>query len=55
MAQVAQIGCGVTSLEILKSHLDMILDTLLWVSLLEQGLERMTQRSLPSLPMSAIL
>ena len=33
-----QRGCGVSSLEIFQSHLDVALDTLLWVFLLEQGL-----------------
>ena len=37
-------GCGLSSLEIFQSHLDTALGTLLWVSLLEQGLE---QRYLP--------
>jgi len=31
-------GCGVSSLEISSSHLDMALRTLLWVARLEQGL-----------------
>ncbi len=33
-------GCGVSSLEIFQSRLDVALGTLLWVSLLEQGLGR---------------
>ena len=33
--------CGVSSLEISKSHLDTAPGTLLWVSLLEQGLGHM--------------
>ena len=36
LAQVAQRGYEVSSLEISKSYLDMVLDTLLWISLLEQ-------------------
>ncbi len=31
-------GCGVSSLEIFKNHLDMGLGTLLWVFLFEQAL-----------------
>lgn len=30
-------SCGVSPLEILQSHLDVALGSLLWVSLLEQG------------------
>jgi len=41
-AQAAQRGCGVSSLEMFRSHLD----TLLWVSLLEQGLDLVTSRGL---------
>ena len=41
-AQVAQRSCGVSSLEMFRSHLD----TLLWVSLLEQGLDLVTSRGL---------
>ena len=29
------------SLQVFKSHLDMVLGNLLWVSLLEQGLDQM--------------
>lgn len=32
-----QAGCGVSSLEIFKSHLHVVLGAVLWVSLLEQG------------------
>lgn len=39
---------GVLSLEISKSHLDMGLGALLWVSLLEWWLDRWTQRWFPS-------
>ena len=35
---VAQRGCGMFSFEISRSHLDVGLGTLLWVSLLERGL-----------------
>ena len=38
LAQAAQRGCGVSSWEISKSRLDVGLGSLLWVSLLEQGL-----------------
>jgi len=38
---IAQKICGVTSLEIFKIHLGMILGTLLGVSLLEQVLDKM--------------
>ena len=34
-------GCGVSSLEIFQSRLDTALGTVLWVSLLEQGLGHM--------------
>ena len=47
-AQVAQRGCGVSSVEIFKSHLHVGLGTLLWLSLLEQGWATGTQRSLPT-------
>jgi len=43
LAQVAQRGSGV-SLGILRSHLDVVLVSLLWVCLLEQALDRMTSR-----------
>jgi len=35
LAQVAQRGCGVSSLEIFKSHLDIVLGNQLLVALLE--------------------
>lgn len=38
--QVAQRGCGVSSLQSFKSHQNVILGTLLEVTLLEQGLEQ---------------
>lgn len=44
--EAAQRGGGVTSLEISKSRLDVVLGTLLWVALIELGLEQM----LPELP-----
>lgn len=34
-----QIDCGADSLEIFRSHVDMVLGTLFWVSLLEQGFD----------------
>lgn len=40
-------GCGVSCLEISKSCLDVVLRTLLWVSLLEWGWTEWTQKSLP--------
>ena len=39
-------GCEISSLEISKSCLDVVLGNLLMVSLPEQGLEQMTSRSL---------
>lgn len=39
-------GCGVSSVEIFQSQVNMVLDTLLWVSLLEQGLDLVTSRGL---------
>ena len=45
-------GCRVSSLRIFQSHLDVVLGTLLWVSLLEKDLGRGTQSSLTA---SAIL
>lgn len=42
-------GCEVSSLEISKSHLDVVLCNLLWVALLEQGYwTRWLQRSFPT-------
>ena len=37
LAQTARRGCGVFSLEISKSRLDVALGNLFWVSLLGQG------------------
>ena len=37
-------------MEIFKSHLDVVLDTLFWVTLLSRGWARWTQRSLPTSP-----
>lgn len=54
-AQVAQRSCEVSSLECFKSHQDVILGTLLEVTLLEQGLEQVDP-DVPSHPnQSAIL
>jgi len=39
-------GCGISTLEIFKCHLDMALGPLLCVSLLEQGLARWTRKFL---------
>lgn len=50
-----QRGCGVSSLQSFKSHQDVILGTLLEVTLLEQGLEQVDPY-VPSQPnQSAIL
>jgi len=46
LAQAAQGGCGVSSSGISKSQLNVVLTSLLWVSLLEQGLGQMD----PELP-----
>jgi len=47
LAQVAQRGCGVSSLEIFKSHLDMVvLGNLRWVFLPKYGLDKMAFRGL---------
>lgn len=32
-----QRGCGISSLQIIKSYQDLVLVSLLWVALLEQG------------------
>ena len=48
-------GCGVSSLEMSKSHLDMGLGTLLWVFQLEQQLGQMDLEGLVSLSSSRIL
>ena len=45
-------GCGVSSLEVSRSHLAVGLGTLLWVALLQWGWDRGIQRALPA---SAIL
>ena len=37
LAQAAQRGGGVSSLEIFRGYLDVVLRTLLWAALLEQG------------------
>lgn len=52
LAPVAQRGSRVSSLKIFRSCLDMGLSNLLWVSLIEQGLEQMDQEVLlhPSHP-----
>jgi len=43
-------GCGVSSLQIFRRCLDMVLDPLFWVSLLEQGLGQMD----PEIPANLI-
>uniref|UniRef100_A0A8V0XKA3 Methionine aminopeptidase n=1 Tax=Gallus gallus TaxID=9031 RepID=A0A8V0XKA3_CHICK len=40
-------GCGVSSLEMCKSHLDVVLGTLLWVALWSRGWSRWTQKCQP--------
>jgi len=57
LAQVAQRAgeSGVSSLEIFKSHLDVVLGSLLWVSLLEQGLEQMDSEVPANLSQSVML
>ena len=40
LEQVAQTGLGVSTLEIFRSHLDLGLSNLLWVSFLELGLDQ---------------
>jgi len=45
-------GCGVSSLEVSRSHLAVGLGTLLWVALLQRGWDWGIQRALPA---SAIL
>lgn len=45
LGQAAQKNCGVSLLEVFKSCLNMVLDTLLWVSLLELGLCPVTSRT----------
>ena len=44
LAQAAQRGCGVSSLGISRSRLDVALGSLLWVSLLGQGWEQLASR-----------
>ena len=48
-------GCGVFSLGISQSRLDMALGTLLWVSLLGQGLEQRDPEGPASLSCAAVL
>ena len=52
---IFQRGCGVSSLQIFKSHLDVSLGSLLWVSLLEQGLEQMDSEVPANLSQSVML
>lgn len=52
---VAQRGCGVSSFEISRSHLDVGLGTMLWVSLLDQGLGQMDPEGPASLSHAVIL
>lgn len=40
-----QRGCGISSLQIIKSYQDLVLVSLLWVALLEQGLGQTASRS----------
>lgn len=55
LAHAAQTGCGVSSLEISKSHLDMALGSLLWMSLLEWVLDQMDPEITDSLNRTEIL
>lgn len=48
LAEAAQRGGGVTSLEIFRCDMDMGLGTLFWVSLLVRGWSRWTQSALPT-------
>lgn len=41
LVQISKRGCGISFLEISKSCLNVVLGTLLWVSLLEQGVGQM--------------
>lgn len=41
-------GCGVSSLEVSRSHLDVGMGTLLWVTLLQWGWDKGTQEFLPT-------
>lgn len=41
LPQAAQRLCGVSTLEIFKTYLDMVLSNLFWVTLLEQGWDQM--------------
>lgn len=54
LAQISHRGCGVTSPEILEI-LGMALDTLLWVALLEQGVEQVEPEVPANLSCSEIL
>ena len=55
LAQAAQRGCEVSFMGISKSRLDVVLGTLLWVSLLEQGLGPMNTEVPANLSHSLIL
>jgi len=48
-------GCGISSLGISQSHLDVALGTLLWVSLLGQGLEQRDPEGPASLSCAVLL
>ena len=54
LAQVAQRCCGVFSQEIFKISLDVVLGTLLWVSLLEQRLDQVDPEIPSNLNLSMI-
>ena len=55
LAQTTQRGCGISSLEIFRSRLDMVLGSLLWVALLEQELDQVDPDSPASLSHPVIL
>ena len=48
-------GCGVSSLEMCKSHPDVVLGTLLWVVLLEQRPKQMDPEVPANLDYSVVL
>lgn len=52
---VAQRGCGMFSFEISRSHLDVGLGTMLWVSLLEWRLGQMDPGDAASLSHDVVL
>lgn len=49
-----QRGCGISSLQIIKSYQDLVLVSLLWVALLEQGLDQVDPE-VPANPSHAVI